>query len=150
MADWDFYLRGFEYDLWANKLWLASLLGKQFPEPDTEIFAHILAAQSIWLSRVNGDSPSAMPEIEPTEAELNRLNPGWTQVLASAADDRMVDFRRTTGEQLRLPLSEIARHVANHGTYHRGELRGLCLARNDGGFPETDYSRFAVVAPRLS
>jgi uncharacterized damage-inducible protein DinB len=148
MSVWTILIQGFEYDLWANRQWMECLLGKQNPSPDVEILRHILSAQEIWLHRVNGQSLSKLPEIELSDDEVARLNKSWTEVLASAVDDRQIDFRRTTGEQQCLSLSEIARHVANHGTYHRGELRGLCLSRNDDDFPETDFSRFAVASQR--
>jgi uncharacterized damage-inducible protein DinB len=147
MPDWSSFIRGFDYDLWANSQWRNCLLGKQMPSPDIEIFAHIFSATQIWLSRVNGESLTALPEIEPTENEIARLHKGWTDALHFATDDRIVSYRRTNGEQLSLALSEIARQVLNHATYHRGELRGLCLARNEDDFPETDYAAFAIMNP---
>lgn len=39
-------------------------------------------------------------------------------------------------------LSEVAHHVFNHGTYHRGHLRGLADAAGFEDFPETDLIRF--------
>jgi uncharacterized damage-inducible protein DinB len=147
MPDWNFLIRGFDYDVWANMRWHNCLLGKQFPSPDTEIFAHIFSATEIWVRRLNGESLTALPKVEPTEAEITRLHREWVEVLQEATDDRIVDFRRTNGESLSLRLSEIARHVINHATYHRGELRGLCKARNDDDFPETDYALFAFQNP---
>ncbi len=138
MPDFLALARDFDYDLWANTKWLECLLGKGLPEPDTGIFRHILSASEIWLQRVNGASPAAMPEVEPVESELQRLHDEWIDVLSKATDDRPITYRRTTGEELTVNLYATAHHAANHGTYHRGELRGLCLARGDDDFPETD------------
>ena len=147
MADFASLARDFDYDLWANQRWLACLLGKGLPQPDMDIFAHMLSASQIWLSRVQGESPTTLPRVEPTEAELLRLNAGWNDVLLGAKEDRQITYRRTTGEEFTVWLSDIAHHAANHGTYHRGELRGLCRARNDEDFPETDYAGFMFMKP---
>ncbi|MHB8636124.1 MAG: DinB family protein [Fimbriimonadaceae bacterium] len=147
MPDFIALARDFDYDLWANRLWLACLTAKGLPQPDTQILAHILSAQHIWLRRVQGDSLTAMPTIEPSESELVRLNTEWNGILLGACEDRQITYRRTTGEEFTVWLSDIAHHATNHGTYHRGELRGLCRARDDGDFPETDFAGFMLMKP---
>jgi uncharacterized damage-inducible protein DinB len=126
----------FNYDLWANTQWLRHLRAAGEPELEMRVLQHILAAQEIWLLRFDGSSPSEMPEPALDEAKMREITDGWKR--AAAGEDRHVEFRRTTGEAGRRRLSEIAQHVANHGTYHRGELRGLARARGDESFPETD------------
>jgi uncharacterized damage-inducible protein DinB len=148
MPDLASLARDFDYDLWANRRWLACLVSKQLPEPDTEVFAHILSAQQIWLTRVQGESPSKMPKVEPTESESARLHSGWKDVILNTTGDREISYRRTTGEELTTWLSDIAHHVVNHGTYHRGELRGLCRSRSDDDFPESDFGGFLFMKPR--
>jgi uncharacterized damage-inducible protein DinB len=145
MPDWNSLARGFDYDLWANLRWRDWLVGKGWPEPDREIFIHILGAQEIWLTRFHGHSPSTIPTPEPEEATMRPIIEGWKKELNGRDEDVVIDYTRMNGEQLRAPLSEIARHVVNHGTYHRGELRGLCRARNDSSFPETDYLTFTQI-----
>ena len=147
MPDFPSLARDFDYDLWANRRWLACLFGKQFPEPDTQIFAHILSASQIWLSRLQGESPTKMPEIEPVESELGRIHTGWQEVLLRTQEDRQITYRRTTGEEFTVWLSDVAHHAANHGTYHRGELRGLCRSRGDDDFPESDFAGFMMMKP---
>lgn len=132
----------FDYDLWANRQWLALLQRQGMPEPDRGIFQHILAAQEIWLRRCQGHSPSAMPQPELDEANLEAMNRDWKKVLAESTHDPVVEFSRTTGEKYALTLVQIARHVINHGTYHRGELRGLRRAAGEADFPETDLAGF--------
>ncbi|MFX6823282.1 DinB family protein [Acinetobacter baumannii] len=48
-------------------------------------------------------------------------------------------FKRFNGEEVTSTVESIVLHVANHGTYHRGELRGLCRAAGWEDFPETDF-----------
>jgi uncharacterized damage-inducible protein DinB len=143
VPDWSTVLERFDYDLWGNRLWLENLQSKGMPEPDAAIFRHILAASSIWLSRCKGDSPSSMPVVPADVENLTRLVSGWKTLLSAETDDRIVEYRRTTGEPLSSGLFRIVQHVLNHGTYHRGELRGLCRARGDVDFPETDLIAFS-------
>lgn len=137
MADQVTLSERFDYDLWANKLWLEALQNKNEPASNG-VFAHILSAQDIWRQRCRGFSPEAMPVVTPSASELERLNIDWKAIISETDHNQVVVFRRTTGQQLELPLFKIAAHVLNHGTYHRGELRGLCRARADDDFPETD------------
>lgn len=103
---------------------------------------HVLGAQKIWLLRVNGESPTTLDL--PTLAEIEDWNDRWVAALANADLTRRIDYRRTTGEALSSTVGEIALHVINHGTYHRGEIRGRMGARGFQGFPETDRIRFTL------
>ncbi len=145
MPDWDALAEGFRFDLWANLLWLECLDRKTAGDPDRRAFAHLLSAQQIWLLRVQGTSLSAFPVVEQTPEALTELNAGWLRALAGVTEDRVVEYRRTNGDANSSLLSEIALHVVNHGTYHRGELRGLRRARNDDDFPETDRILFSML-----
>ncbi|MGV3616908.1 MAG: DinB family protein [Fimbriimonas sp.] len=136
------WIAGFDYDRWANEAWFTCLEAKGWSEPDRSIFEHILAAQEIWLMRVGGTSPAEMPKPELSLATMDRLHHGWRNALKNAQGDPLITFRRTTGEAIQTRLGDIARHVVNHGTYHRGELRGLCRGRGDEDLPETDFSRY--------
>ena len=82
-----------------------------------------------------------MPTPELSHATLQRIHDGWVEALKS--EDRVVEYRRTTGEPGSRLLSEIAKHVVNHGTYHRGEMRGICRGRGEDGFPETDLISYS-------
>lgn len=138
MPDWTNLIARFDFDNWANKQWLGTLQRKSGVETDLAVFSHLLSASEIWIRRCNGTSVSSFPVIEPTEAEIDRLTAEWKQRLNDAGDDPIIAYKRTTGEALEARLSHIAAHLLNHGTYHRGELRGLCRARGDSDFPETD------------
>lgn len=139
MVDWSALTEGFRYDLWANRLWLECLDRKHAVDRDRKVFGHLLSAQKGWLSRVaHGISPTSLPIVDQTIETMTAMSEEWVAAIESANEDRIVNYNRTTGEPNSSLLSEIAMHVVNHGTYHRGELRGLCLARGDDDFPETD------------
>jgi uncharacterized damage-inducible protein DinB len=138
----------FDYDLWANRQWMACLESKGRAEPDWSIFQHILAAQEIWAARCNGTSPTEMPTPEICDESLAELSATWKSLIDRLVDDPLIDYRRTTGQALRMPFSCICRHVIDHGAYHRGDLRGLCRTRNDEDFPETGYGGFVFDSGR--
>lgn len=133
----------FDYDLWANLRWL-EFLRVEGTESEKEIFSHILMAGSLWASRVNGESPGAMPTIPLTPDALHSIHSLWIGLVETQTWDTIIPYRRLNGEALSLPFGEIALHVTNHGTYHRGQLRGLCQARGCGSFPETDRMLFSL------
>jgi uncharacterized damage-inducible protein DinB len=138
----DYLVEGFQFDKWANLVWLECLTRKQFEGPEIGILGHILSAQSTWLKRCQGISLSQLPVVVPSVKTIEELNREWLDVLGSRELDEVIEFTRTTGEAFTLSLRDVVLQVLNHGTYHRGELRGLCRARDDDDFPETDWMRF--------
>ena len=129
-----------EYDLWANKRWLAALASMPDPAVAEQIFAHILVAQHKWLGVVLSEE-EAKPLTENYEAQMLRLFEAWRDVLQHGDPNAFVS-RERDGEVHFHMLSEVAHHVFNHGTYHRGHLRGLADAAGFEDFPETDLIRF--------
>ncbi|MFM9874551.1 MAG: DinB family protein [Fimbriimonadaceae bacterium] len=126
----------FEYDLWANLRWL-EFQPKATPE-EQNVFAHILMAQKLWSDRAMGNSPTDFPIVEAIQENLRSLTQSWIDLISTHDPEEVIHYKRTTGEPKSLQLGEIALHVTNHGTYHRGQIRGLCQARNCIDFPETD------------
>jgi uncharacterized damage-inducible protein DinB len=122
--------RGIEYDLWANLQWLECLTRTNSEESDLKIFQHLLASQKAWALRCHGINPS-----EPPLPELN------TETLIE-----IIPYKRYNGDPNSMTISWMAQHVINHGTYHRGELRGLRRMRGDDDFPDTDMAGYAFEA----
>jgi len=135
-TEFDLLIDGFGHDRIANQLWLKYLDDKGLDAPDRKIFQHILAASDAWLQRIEGKSPTAPPIFDITQAKMDELHDGWVQALKKG-ENPVISYTRFTGEPGRQTLTQIAHHVVDHGTYHRGELRGLCRARSEEDFPET-------------
>ncbi|HEX7897971.1 MAG TPA: DinB family protein [Planctomycetota bacterium] len=107
---------------------------------------HLVSAQAVSLSRWLG-RPVTMwkPEEVPTSAALRAR---WEEVvrdrgafLADQTDATLAqDVRYTTadGKSYATPLGEFFLHMANHSTYHRGQLSAFL--RNVGVKPpSTDF-----------
>jgi uncharacterized damage-inducible protein DinB len=134
----------FAYDAWANRRMLdacGALSSEQFTRDLGSSFhsvrdtlAHIMGAEWLWLERFLGRSPAALPSTD-QYADLAALRARWTQVerdvLAyvgglSAADlERSFDYRDTKGTPHSSLLWQTLQHLANHSTYHRGQVTTL-------------------------
>ena len=130
-------IEAFDYDLWANHRWLKFL--NQGTKEEQQVFGHMLMAQELWAMRLAGNSPTSFPVVEQTETNLVRLHGIWVGLIQSRELEETVNYQRTNGDIMSSTVYKIARHVTNHGTYHRGHIRGLCQARNCNNFPETDF-----------
>jgi uncharacterized damage-inducible protein DinB len=70
------------------------------------------------------------------------LTNAWLVVLDRHDLDEVIHFMSLTGVPGSFRLDEIVRQIPNHGTYHRGELRGLVVSHGLDEWPETDLLRF--------
>ena len=94
--------------------------------------AHVAAAQIIWLERWTGGenaTPLAelqqMADLRTVRASFVASHSGLREFVAGLTDDRLeapLSFRDSRGAQYSRPLWQLMMHVANHGTYHRGEI----------------------------
>ena len=122
----------FEYDLWANREWILASEAIN----GNMVLSHVVSAQEIWLGRIK-NTIEAKPE-EPLSERLTQINEAWTEYLTSADLDLEITYQSFKGETFKNTVAEIAMHVVNHGTYHRGDLRGRCAVLGSEQFPETD------------
>ena len=145
-----------EYDEWAtNKLLDAAgkLDGAAF---DKDLgasfrslhgtFAHILAAQRLWLARWQGSAPTGLMSAEetPTVADLRN---GWQTLYSelkafiSPLTDQQLhspfDYRDMRGNPWSEPLYQQIEHLAFHSMYHRGQIT-ILLRQLGQTPPQTD------------
>jgi uncharacterized damage-inducible protein DinB len=150
----------YEYDAWANGRTLnacAALTPEQFTRNLGNSFGsvrdtlvHIIGAQMIWLERLQGGSPEGLPKPD-GYADMAAVRAQWAETESklssyvgglSAADlERFLEHRNLKGTQFRDPIGQILQHLANHGTYHRGQI--TTLLRQLGAAPvSTDMIGF--------
>jgi uncharacterized damage-inducible protein DinB len=124
----------FRYDAWANRRVLESLKQPQTPPKAIELFAHILAAQEIWLARLAGlDSsqvqvwPSlTVADCEQGQRRLERALDQYLRSVSEEAFEQPLEYRTTAGKAFRNTPRQILTHVAFHGQHHRGQI-AACL-----------------------
>ena len=144
----DFLADLFAHMWWGNDQLFAEL--ERVP-PDAEtmrLFAHLIATEHLWLSRIDDAAPqlAVWPTISLTEcAILARDNRGRFEELLARPDDtraRRVRYRNTAGKSFENSVGHILTHVALHGHYHRAQIAKTMRAA--GREPlNTDYIGYA-------
>lgn len=121
---------------------------------------HVLGAEWIWLERLAGRMPTAAPDLAGAGTpagvrdEWRVLAARHRERLAGAAtgegalDDPRAPFSYVNlrGQHYTYPRGDILLHVANHGTYHCGQLAHMLrqLGRTP---PSTDYLLYLDEVP---
>jgi len=150
----------YDFNAWANQRTLdacASLTHEQFTRDLGSSFksvrdtlAHIYGAQWIWLERWHGrippalPSPADFPDFETVKRRFAEIDRNLIDYAASlSADDlqRVLDYRTLAGTPNAQPLWQMLQHVANHSTYHRGQVTTL-LRQLGAKAPATDLIYF--------
>lgn len=150
----DLVRRLFDHARWADARVLRALEDAANPPARAvEIYAHLLAAEHVWLARLLGREPglAVWPSLPLAEcaalAEENAA--GYRDLLAGAttADlERIVVYRNSAGQAFESVAADMLVQVATHGCYHRGQI--AMLLRGEGAEPvPTDYIAFARGVP---
>lgn len=131
----------YEYNAWANGRILegcAALAADQFTRDLRSSFpsvrdtlAHITAAEWIWSERFHGVSPAGPPawahaadraELGERLAALDRQLTEFASRLSAGDLVQTIEYRNLSGGAFSQPLWQPLQHLANHGTYHRGQV----------------------------
>lgn len=149
----------FQYNSWANNRYLTAVsgleeeefgrdLGSSFPSV-SDTLRHILEAEWIWLQRWLGTSPPDAPDWDTSTpdalarewAAFEESQRRFLATLDDAAAVRVIDYRNIAGIPYSNPLWQLMRHVANHSSYHRGQV-GTMLRQLGKSVPTTDLIAF--------
>lgn len=134
-------LERFDYDLWANRKWWSALGRFRDLAGAQTALEHILSAQRVWLSRLGVEVTQAGENLGIDDVMVF-VNQAWQMVLNENSLELPVTYQNFAGFEFTNTVGQIAGHVVNHGTYHRGQLRGLAQAEGMENFPETDLIVF--------
>ena len=151
----------YDYHRWANRrlfdvaLGLGDALtkdmGTHWSVPTVKgMFAHLYAADALWLSRWQGVAPNRMAGDAdvPTMADLRAR---WDQTeaeqrafvegLDDAALAQPVTYKNASGGESSAPLGPLLQHVVNHATHHRSELATM-ITLISGSPPDTGIATY--------
>ncbi|MFI5231379.1 MAG: DinB family protein [Gemmatimonadales bacterium] len=146
--------RLFDHLVWADARTLHSLRAMHAAPLDAlRLYGHVLAAEHVWLARIEDREPEmpVWPALDLDEcAALSAKNHAAFALLAetlSTADlERKVHYRNSKGDEFTNTVEDILTHVALHGSYHRGQVARI--VRAEGGSPQaTDYIFFIRERP---
>jgi uncharacterized damage-inducible protein DinB len=141
MLDKDGAGRLLDYTIWANHRLMRAAATLSVDDFKRDLRAHfggvrgtlchVMAAEWIWLERWKGISPSTMID-EGEFADIVELRDRWTVIedhreswfkaLRPEALAANLKYRNVAGNQYEEPLWQLVQHVANHSTYHRGQV----------------------------
>jgi uncharacterized damage-inducible protein DinB len=121
---------------------------------------HIAGAGLLWASRLgfSGLELTTLPSEEsvPTITDVDNLfrkgHDAFDTMLATMTPDQLeslLDYRNIKGEPFRMPVWAVFKHVANHATYHRGQVASK-LKRLGVEPPITDLARWAATRVELN
>lgn len=137
--------RQFDYDFWANSEVLRALEAAGSPASSTQLLAHIVAAEKLWLGRLQNQSShlAVWPDLSLSQcgAELHDAQAAWGSYLSGLSDTDLsatCGYANSKGEVWTNSVADILSHVVLHSSYHRGQI-ALDLRRSGGVPAYTDY-----------
>jgi uncharacterized damage-inducible protein DinB len=134
----------FAYDAWANRRSFEACatlapeqftrdLGSSFPSV-RDTLAHIVGAQFVWLERFHGRVPPGLlpaadfPDLASLTERSNEIQQGLTDYVDGLSAQDLVEtfeYRDLKGRAHSNVRWQTLQHLANHGTYHRGQVATL-------------------------
>jgi uncharacterized damage-inducible protein DinB len=141
--------RLYDHLAWADGRTLNALRAMHaVPLDALRLYAHLVAAEHVWLARLEDREPemAVWPALDLDEcAVLGAKNHAAFAVIAETATtaelQRKVSYRNSKGDEFTNTAEDILMHVALHGSYHRGQVARI--VRGEGGAPlPTDYIFF--------
>jgi len=144
------FQRVFHFIAWADKRSLAAL--RNTPAAHTEglpLFAHVLAAEHVWLSRLLKREPRhpvwptlSLDECEALAAENEKGYRDFFNQALESQFETLVQYKTTKGQAFSTPAIDILMQVNTHGAYHRGQISRI-IGQSGGVAVNTDFITFA-------
>ena len=138
----------YNYNNWANSLLLDTLKlnADLLPESCISLFSHIINAQLIWSSRINGITPNVtvweLHDLDTCDKLLQKSIEMFSKIAyPETSDASMIKYTNSVGDHFETSLSDILLHVFNHGTYHRAQITKEMKSHNIKPV-NTDYIQF--------
>ena len=132
--------------VWADAELLAAISGHAPSQTDAlPLFGHVLAAEHVWLCRLEHREPGvavwpslSIGECEALAGENARGYQLYLEKLGETGLASIVRYRNTKGDEFTNSVLDILTHVVIHGAYHRGQVARI-IGRAGGQTPNTDY-----------
>lgn len=135
------FQRLYAYNRWANDITRQCVRKISVEDLDRDLkssfptirktLEHLIMAEWVWMERIKGNSPTT-PFYGEKFLDLESLFAKWAEVekdyesyLTEITNEeilRIIEYKNLAGEQFQRCIAHILPHVANHGTYHRGQI----------------------------
>ena len=125
----EYFRRQFTYDAWANREVVAAIGASAGDERAVELMAHIVAAERLWLDRLEL-KPQSLPvwpkaDLSWCEAQAVELRRLWGEYLQRITGEDLAhktSYKNSKGEVWASTIEEVLTHVVLHSAYHRGQI----------------------------
>src|SRR5690554_2443577 len=91
----------------------------------TSLLSHILNAQQVWNSRILGETPFGVWQLNPTN-KLEEINQSVYQksleIVQNIDLNNVIHYKNSQGNSFTNSVCDILLHIVNHATYHRGQI----------------------------
>ncbi|UOQ98122.1 damage-inducible protein DinB [Hymenobacter sp. 5317J-9] len=146
------------FNVWANDTVLNRLdeiaaSGQEIPAVVLRLFSHVLNAQAIWISRINGVPSPVKVWQEHDLPTLHRLHEQASdplhQLMVNADEtelQRLISYTNSLGDSYDSLVHDILTHAVVHASYHRAQV---ATRLRDHGF-EPVNSDFITYCRELS
>ena len=137
-------VRVLAFDHWANRETVRALRQSSMPRA-VAVFAHVVAINELWLSRVvGGNVESAWPDwsVDLAASRLATAFENWSAILGglgAGGPTRTFDYRNRMGEKCTNSYLEVALELLSHGAHHRGQISLLLRQAGIEPPPSTDF-----------
>jgi len=87
--------------------------------------SHILLGEQAWFDRIRGNQPNPNIWEALTIAALweeQDKNRNSYSKITNGDLDRIIRYKRFTGEEYQSPVADILLHLTLHGAHHRGQM----------------------------
>jgi len=113
---------------------------------------HMWDAESIWWQRIVSAEKIVVPSAGFTGTMADVVNGmmlqsqqwlAWLNEISEESLNETFHYKSLKGDPFSQPLKEIALHISNHNTYHRGQLVNMLRQLDVSGIPQTDFVHWA-------
>jgi uncharacterized damage-inducible protein DinB len=140
-----YFLKLYQYNAWANKRVLDCLVRQQVTdEKIMSVMGHVVAAQFLWLHRIQGLPPAEVKlwgeyKLEQLVSMSADITQRWIQFVTDTEDfNRDLSYNNYVGDPYVTNVEVIMIHLVNHSSYHRAQV--AMLLRQKGYEPiNTDF-----------
>ncbi len=139
--------------VWADRLLWDALQHARHADNAWREYAHILAADAVWIARLEQQPPtvSVWPTLTPEAVDALRCDvtaryDAYLTQLSAQDLGTMAPYVNTTGRAFNTSVGDILLHVLLHSQYHRGKVNQLLS--NAGHAPAAvDFIAFVREVP---
>jgi uncharacterized damage-inducible protein DinB len=141
----EYFLKLYQYNAWSNKRVLGCIERQQVnDEKILSLMGHIVAAQFLWLHRIQGlPAPDVKLwgnyTLEQLKAMAEDAGKKWLSFVESQDNfNRELSYTNYVGDPYTNNVETIMIHLVNHASYHRAQI--AMLLRQKGFEPiNTDF-----------